>query len=210
MTLSHEENTTRNPQIFSIHRKKGRPEIASVNHARSTEDDAVRPKKEKVDLTQAELKRLLHYDPETGVFTWRVRASDKVRIGQIAGCTHGKGYRLIRVLGRLYLAHRLVWLYMRGETPPKGVDHINGVRDDNRMANLRRATHAENNQNQRKPQPRNRSGFLGVCPHSRCNRWVAQISLGNKTRYIGLFPTPKEAHQAYLEAKRDLHPFGTI
>lgn len=164
-----------------------------------------------MELTQAELKRLLHYNPETGVFTWRVNTGTKKLVGQVAGCLSSQDRnQLVRVHGKLYQAHRLAWLYVHGTFPPKGLDHINGVRDDNRISNLRLADQSENLQNRRKPPLNNTSGFLGVAFHKQSNRWRAYIKINYKTIHLGLFSCPKKAHRAYVEAKRELHPFGMI
>ncbi len=165
-----------------------------------------------MELTQTELKRLLHYDPDTGDFTWRVKIGKKVVVGRVAGhiSTWGKGVCTIRLRKKLYFSHRLAWLYTYGHMPPAGVDHINGNPLDNRLANLRLATQRENLQNVRKPFAHGSSGFLGVtfCPSQKF--WVANITKDQKTRYLGSFATAEEAHQAYLTAKRDMHPFGMI
>lgn len=211
MPPAHEEDSKRNSQILSVHREKGRSKIAPVDHPRAAGNDAGFSKKEKTELTQAELKRLLHYDPETGVFTWRVRMSDRIRAGQVAGCLSTQGQNiLVRVHGKLYQAHRLAWLYVHGRFPPEGLDHINGVRNDNRITNLRLADQSENLQNRRKPPSNNTSGFLGVGFHKRSNRWRAYIKINYKYLHLGTFSCPKKAHQAYVKAKRELHPFGML
>ena len=158
-----------------------------------------------MSLTAERLREVLHYDPETGVFTWRVRAGH-AKIGDVAGGYDGRGYRVIGVDGALYRAHRLAWLYTTGAWPADQIDHINGARDDNRFANLREATHRENGQN-RTAHPFNTSGHPGVCWHKAAQKWMAQIRTSQKHRYLGLFSTPEEAAAAYVEAKRRLHTF---
>jgi hypothetical protein len=99
----------------------------------------------KAALTQARLKELLHYDPESGAITWASRPSSRVKVGMLAGKVHPtQGYRQVRADKSLYYAHRLAWLYMTGEWPAADVDHINHVRDDNRWSNLRGATRSQN------------------------------------------------------------------
>lgn len=159
------------------------------------------------DLTVERLRELLDYDPDTGLFTWRVRTSKCVTVGAIAGCLD-KGYLRIQIDRRLHLAHRLAWLYITGDWPPAQIDHINGIRDDNRIANLRAATRAENMHNRRKPHSNTTSGYLGVSRYR--GKFMAQIKLDGKSKFLGLFDTPEEAHAVYLEAKRRLHPYGTI
>lgn len=160
-------------------------------------------------LTQSRLKELLNYDPDTGIFTRRVSASNRVKIGDRAGSVNGMGYRHIYVDGNLYLAHRLAWLYVYGGFPPSGIDHINAVKDDNRIVNLREATQSENNQNRAK-QSNNTSGFRGVSWHATAKKWHARIGVGNKLKHIGLFDTPEAAHAAYLAAKAELHKFNPV
>lgn len=153
------------------------------------------------------LRELLKYDPETGQIAWR-----KGRKGRAAGTPAGgktwHGYRRIGVDGCRLLEHVLIWIYMTGAPPIGDIDHVNGARDDNRWANLRQATRSENNQNQRKARTDNAAGLLGVSPNR--SRWSASISVDRRKRHLGTFDTPELAHAAYLEAKRALHPAGTI
>lgn len=112
-------------------------------------------------LTQERLKHLLRYNPETGVFTWLVLPKrTRSNKGDIFG-TWDRGYFVGQVDGVLYKLHRLAFLYMTGAFPPEQVDHINGVRSDNRWCNLRVCNNAENNQN-RGRQANNKFGIKGV------------------------------------------------
>lgn len=95
-----------------------------------------------MDITT--LQQALAYDPETGIFTWLVRPSQRARAGSPAGYPTGHGYRAIRYRGEVYLAHRLAWAFVHGAFPPEVMDHINGDRADNRIANLRAVSQAEN------------------------------------------------------------------
>jgi hypothetical protein len=160
------------------------------------------------DLTAEQLRELLSYDRETGIFRWNV-ANKRVRIGSDAGHLHPSGYRRIGIYRRVYSAHRLAWLYVHGAFPLGDIDHINGARDDNRIANLRDVPHAVNMQNLRTaPRTNIESGLLGVS--TSLGRWKAQIRLNGSRMYLGTFSTPEEAHAAYLEAKRLLHLGCTI
>ena len=162
-------------------------------------------------ITQERLKELLHYDPETGVFTRKVRTSARVRIGDASGATDSKGHRQISVGGKRYLAHRLAWLYVNGVWPRHQVDHINGARSDNRITNLREANVSQNQQNQRKPRSDSTSGYLGVSFNNQRGKWRAQIRVRGKVRHIGLFNCPTAAYLlGYLPAKRSLHEFNTL
>lgn len=160
-----------------------------------------------IDSTR--LKEILNYDFETGIFTWKERLARCVWVGQIAGCSKFN-YTKIVIFSKTYSAHRLAWLYVHGESPQGMIDHINGNKHDNRICNLRLANNSENQQNQKKAQSNNKSGYLGVDFHKRSNSWRATLVVNKKrTEYRG-FSTPEEAHQAYLDAKRELHPFSAL
>lgn len=156
----------------------------------------------KTILTQERLKSILDYIPETGVFHWKKPGSTRMRVGQVAGADTN-GYRQIRIDGTLHRSHRLVWMYVHGVWPVGCIDHINGVTNDNRIANLRDVSHAHNLQNQTKAHSNNTSGYLGVTRMGAT--WIARISVGHTKKYLGSFATADSAHRAYLEAKRSLH-----
>ena len=160
-------------------------------------------------LTADELKHVLSYNPETGVFVWLIRPSKAVKAGMVAGCIEKRiGYSTIGIKGKIYKAHRLAWLYVHGEWPTGLIDHINGQKADNRIANLRVVLADGNSQNVRKPNRRNKSGFMGVIFFQ--NKWRATMSYKGKTKWLGDYATPEEAHQVYLEAKRRYHAACTI
>lgn len=150
-------------------------------------------------LTQEKLHELLDYDPATGKFTWRIRVAMRVHAGDMAGHQHAKGYVNIKVMKRFYPAHRLAWFHVYGVWPPNEVDHINGVRSDNRIANLRLATESENQAN-RKLDRNNTSGVKGVTWNKSCKKWQAQIKVHRVTRYLGVFEDKASAAQAYKAA----------
>lgn len=158
-------------------------------------------------MTRDELAELLEYDPDTGVFTWKVNRGG-CKAGDIAGSDHNRGYWQIRVKGCRYLAHRLAFLLMTGAMPAGDVDHINGNRADNRWCNLRDVSRTLNNQNQRRAQKDNETGLLGVSPHR--GRFKAQIRVNGKVRNLGLFDSPEVAHKVYLAHKRLMHPGNTL
>ncbi len=152
------------------------------------------------------LKELLCYDQQTGIFTWN-KSRFKCRPGDVAGDnSHRKGYIQIRLDYKKYYAHRLAWLFVHGTWPSGVIDHINGITSDNRIANLRDVTQGANRQNQKTPS--SPLGVLGVCFNKRAGRYVAQIMLNRKHNFLGYFDTPEEARNAYLEAKRLLHPYS--
>jgi hypothetical protein len=150
-------------------------------------------------LTQKRLKELLDYDPNTGVFTWRVSTTNRVRVGGVAGTVHPQGYRQIRVDGRIHKAHRLAWLWMTGDWPLDQIDHINGVRADNRLANLRPATQSQNSANMRK-HATSKSGYKGVSWSADRAKWQAAIKVNGLKHFLGRFTDPAAAHAAYVAA----------
>ncbi len=124
--------------------------------------------------------------------------------GTITSCCSSHGYRVIRIDNQLIMAHRLAWLYVHGELPSGEIDHINGDRSDNRLANLRLATRVQNNQNT-KTRTDNTSGHKGVCFHKQAGRWMAYINASGKRTYLGLHNSKEEAAQAYAAAAQELH-----
>ncbi len=162
-----------------------------------------------MELTADQLKDMLDYDAGTGVFVWKTRPSKAVRAGDVAGCVEKRiGYITIGIAGRVYKAHRLAWLYVYGSWPKGLIDHINGNKADNRIDNLRDVFADGNSQNVRKPNRRNKSGFMGVIWFQ--NKWRASMSVNGKSKWLGDYSTPEEAHQVYLEAKRKYHAACTI
>jgi HNH endonuclease/AP2 domain len=162
-----------------------------------------------MNLSADQLRAQLSFDAECGLFRWRANKG-KHKAGDIAGCVNLPGYIVIRVSGVLYRAHRLAWLYVTGRWPLNGVDHINGIRSDNRFSNLREADQAQNLQNQRTARADNESERLGVSRDPRRDRWRARITIGLKQKWLGYFDSAEEAHAAYLRAKRELHEFCTV
>ena len=155
-------------------------------------------------LTARRLHELLNYDPDTGIFTWRVKRSGTARAGCVAGSKNNIGYLVISIDNKPYKAHRLAWLWMHAEWPSKAIDHINQVKSDNRLCNLREASISENSQN--RPMFRNNtSGFRGVHWHKQARRWRAYIRVNGKQYSIGCFATAEEAFAAYKNAASRLH-----
>ena len=126
--------------------------------------NAEEPKRVGAMITQERLKEVLDYGPETGVFVWLQKRGRRA-VGQIADSPTSYGYTRIHVDGRTYMAHRLAFLYMTGEFPPEEIDHINGVRSDNRWENLRAVSPMINKRNSRM-HDRNKTGVVGVCRRS--------------------------------------------
>ena len=161
-------------------------------------------------VTVDRLKELFSYNPETGLFTRIVRTSNNSKIGDIVGTKNTTGYLQISIDWRLYSVARLAWLYMTGKWPEEEIDHINGIRNDNRFSNLREADRTLNNQNRRNAGEINKLGFLGVSLHKRDQKITAQIKINGKTKWLGYYKTPELAHAAYLSAKRQYHEGCTI
>jgi len=160
-------------------------------------------RKNENSLTGERLRSIVHYDPETGVFTW-TKSKKGIAKGGVAGCVHRFGYRLIGINNIKYRAHRLVWLYMTGSWPKEFLDHKNGIRDDNRFCNLREATMSENNRNM-SMRSDNNSGFRGVSKIKSSNKWQSNIHINSKQIYLGSFNTPQDAHEAYKIAAIKYH-----
>jgi hypothetical protein len=152
-------------------------------------------------ITQERLKELLDYDAETGLFTWLKPTTNGVRIGQTAGVITCYGYRAIRVDNKIYRAARLVWLHAHGVFPDNNIDHINGLRDDNRLENLRDVTQAENMRNQRIGS-RNSSGVLGVGWDKTRSKWRASIRYKGLNKTLGRFTSLLDAVASRKGAER--------
>ena len=175
------------------------------------------------DLTAARVRELVHYEPESGAFTWLPRPRSAFRSNRLFGQWHGRcsgkmaggpggsGYIVIPIDDGRYQAHRLAWLYVHGEWPEHFIDHINGIRSDNRLANLRDVSRQTNQQNMRKA-PGAKQMPLGVYFHHRklLRRYSASIRIDGRTKHLGYFDDPEVAHDAYLQAKRRHHAGCTI
>lgn len=154
-------------------------------------------------ITTDRLREVLNYDPTTGAFTWLVRTSSRIHVGDIAGRADPLGYRKIRVDGREYLAHRLAFLFMTGDWPADEIDHRDGEPSNNAWTNLREATRSQNTANTRLR--KNKTLPKGVSFRASSGRYIAQIVIHRETKYLGSFATPEDAHRAYLHAARLFH-----
>ena len=158
-----------------------------------------------IDLSLSELKRQLSYDHETGIFTRLITMCNKVKVGDIAGGVQNSGYVTLRVLGKLYLAHRLAWYYFYGEIPFGVIDHINGNKLDNRIYNLRVATRSENTRNSKtRVKKYTRFRGLSVRRNKRGVYWRVNIKLNKKNIYLGMFYDELEAYKVYLTKANEL------
>lgn len=140
---------------------------------------------------------MLDYEPSTGEFKWKTKRGSRTAKGRPAGWISSLGYRVIGIGNRQIYAHRLAWLIVHGEMPSGMIDHADGNQENNAIGNLRIASKSLNGAN-RGPQANNTSGFKGVVKHYR--KWIAQINVNGKNKYLGLFETPELASKAYLAA----------
>lgn len=151
-------------------------------------------------ITQLELKKQLNYDLKTGIFTWKI-SKQRIKITNIAGYKTNEGYLNIKLNKKQYQSHRLAWLYVYGTWPKNCIDHINGIKNDNRIENLREVTIRKNNQNKNN----HRTGKLVGANYNKIrNKWQAHIKINNKKTYLGSYSTEIEAHKAYLKALNTL------
>lgn len=144
----------------------------------------------------------LDYNPESGVFVWKVKTRAR-NIGDVAGNTNWRGYTSIWINGEQYYAHRMAWAICNGAWPSCDIDHINEDKSDNRICNLRIASRSQNMFNRGKNK-NNTSGFKGVSFCKDTGRWMAQMSIYGKSLKIGRFDTKEEASRAYFEKAKEL------
>lgn len=138
------------------------------------------------------LRELFNYDATRGLLTWK-QNRQRVKAGQEAGALTRSGHVRVKVFGKSYLAHRLVWAHWYGEEPPTLIDHRDGDPTNNRIDNLRAATKAQNGQNR---------SALGVSLHRATNKWRAYITHEGKTKHLGVFDTRDAALCARTAAKK--------
>jgi len=149
-------------------------------------------------ITLQKLKSVVRYEPETGIFRNQARRGH-LAPDAICGSPNGLGYIVVTIGRKHFLAHRLAWFYTYGTWPPEQIDHINLIRSDNRLENLRLASQRENQQN--KPRYKNNtSGVKGVSWHRKNRNWRARIKVGEKYLHIGSFASKEEAAAAYAAA----------
>lgn len=153
----------------------------------------------RMDPAIERIREVLDYDPATGICAYR---SGKGR----GGARTKDGYIQVFIDRRPYMAHRVAWLLSTGSWPSEQIDHRNGIRNDNRLCNLREATNAENCQN-KAGRRGTASRFIGVVWHKRDNRWLAQIRVDGKVRHLGSYLSEEAAAEAYAKAKSELHTF---
>ena len=158
------------------------------------------------DITVESLRGLLDYDPDTGIFCWRVSRGNRIKVGAAAGTVSSNSYAVIKINGMPFKAHRLAWLHFHGVWPEHQIDHIDENKSNNRISNLRDVPQSMNQHNAIKPRKDGTSGYRGVSWHKDKKRWHAHITVSGRQKHLGLFNTPEAAHAAYLAAKLRLHP----
>tara|TARA_R110001606_G_scaffold123926_5_gene257224 strand:+ start:704 stop:1204 length:501 start_codon:yes stop_codon:yes gene_type:complete len=159
-------------------------------------------------ITKSELDELFLHCHETGNLIRKVRTARRTQVGDIAGSYDKYGYKQVKVKGKIYRAHRLVWIMIHGSIDPKlSIDHIDGVKDNNRINNLRLVTHQDNHKNIKTPS-HNTSGHTGVSWNKAISKWAAYISIGGKQEGLGVFTNKEDAIKvrAAAEIKHNYHP----
>jgi len=158
-------------------------------------------------LSAQRVREVLAYDPETGDLIWRKRLGPMCNLDGPAGCVKKDGYRKITIDGVICNASQVAWLHYHGRPAPGLLDHKNGIRSDNRIANLRPATHSENSRNVG-VRSNNSTGLKGASkfynPYNRA-KFRSSITVNKKRIFLGLFMTAEEAHEAYCRAAREMH-----
>ena len=160
-------------------------------------------------LTQSKLKELFNYNPITGIFTNKVARNARAKINDTAGALNSNGYIVFQVNKTKIYAHRAAWMYTHGFWPNAEIDHINRVRNDNRLVNLRLANRLENSHNTGK-HAKSISGHKGVAWHSRNKKWQVQMRVRGTHYYIGQFSELQDAVNARLQAEKKLYANDNI
>ena len=141
----------------------------------------------------AAIKRLLRY--EEGKVFWREDRNSRIKSGDRAGSLSSSGYRVIKLKGRPHKEHRIIWILINGTPPLDTLDHINGIKDDNRPSNLRELSHKENHRAHKNKKKGASSKYRGV--HWSQQKWRALITTDGKLQHIGRFTSEIEAARAY-------------
>ena len=132
------------------------------------------------------------------------------KIDAEVGVKNKHGYIAMKFKKQTFFAHRIIWCLLNGDLKGMDVDHINNVRDDNRIENLRLLTRSQNNENLKTAKSNNKTKLLGASLKKGTNKYVAQIKHNNKVMHLGLFDTAEKAHEAYINKKREIHIACTI
>ena len=160
-------------------------------------------KNKELSLTRERLLELFHHESDSGLFIRKKSVTNSVCAGDVAG-TITNGYGIVTIDRKQYRAHRLAWFYVYGIWPSEDVDHINGIKTDNRISNLRCASRSENACNT-KTRADNTSGFKGVSWCKMMNKWFAYVNINKKRIKVGYFHDKDAAAEAVRVAREKLH-----
>ncbi len=149
-------------------------------------------------ITQEQVRKLFDYNPETGRLTRKISASNQIA-GTVCDCIGVHGYLMIGIDGKTCKGHRIIFLHVHGYLPNE-VDHINNIKDDNRISNLRASSRTQNNRNRRAS---NKSGVKNV--YKQGNKWRVLFTVNKENLHIGYFDSLKEAEKAAIKARIELH-----
>ena len=167
---------------------------------------------EKNQMTDKDLynyvKEYFDYCGKTGMLYAKKRQSNNAVLGKASGWQQPNGYWRMSIKGKSYQAHRLVWLYHNGKMPLNDIDHINGVKNDNRIENLRDISHKLNTQNRNRAARNNKLGIMGVTLKS--GKYVASIWVNGKSKRLGAFDDLELAEFVYQEAKHLYHQGSVV
>lgn len=153
-------------------------------------------------ITTERLREMFCYDPASGKLTRKIVTGRNVHVGDVVGSDHGDGYLSVKIAGKSYYVHRIIWKFVTGEWPKNFIDHIDLNRSNNSFANLREADRVKNGQNRRK-MSHNSTGFKGVSWSAASKKFTAQIKIqGTKQRHLGFFNDAESAYEAYCNAAR--------
>ena len=148
------------------------------------------------------ISEYLQYNPETGIITWIKKPSYKVQIGNIAGNLHSLGYLQMGFKGKYYKAHRLAWFLYYGSWPTNHIDHINGIKTDNRISNLRDVTRSENLLNCKG----HREKTVKYYTYNKTKQvWIVQKRIEGKRTHLGCFDSEEKARQ-FIQSNIHLFP----
>jgi hypothetical protein len=157
--------------------------------------------------SQEELNQLFYY--KDGQLISKYLSTNR-KIGAVVGVKNKYGYLQAKFKDKIFYVHRLIWMLLKGDLNGMDVDHINGIKHDNRIENLRLVSRNENNQNLKKAKINSKTKLIGASFHKPSGKFIAQIAKNNKVFYLGLFDTAEDAHAAYIAKKKEIHLSCTI
>ena len=155
-------------------------------------------------IDQETVRKLFHYDAESGMLLWRNGNGRNVKPWQQAKAPNGHGYYTVKIDGTSYSVHRLIWLYVHGNFPDKYIDHKNRIRNDNRLCNLRDVNTTDNAQNISLPS-HNKSGYIGVSWIKSHNCWTVYVKVNKKNKWLGYYKNLDDAIAARKEGEKQYY-----